>query len=165
MSTFSTTPRAGLPRVSGGDPWPPEGTVGQAVEWESREWVSAEAASGAAPSASESAVSDSAGIVDEPTEADVIESGAAEVRAPVTSDDAGSSVPEAGPGDVSAVGADDHGAAEPGAEDLGDSGLGIEDRGADEFGAEDSGAAVGGGVAAPLPPKSSTFRRDAVCRA
>ncbi|MGW9005023.1 cytochrome b/b6 domain-containing protein [Brevibacterium casei] len=150
MSTFSTTLRAGLPRVSGGDPWPPEGTVGQAVEWESREWVSAEAASGAAPSASESAVSDSAGIVDEPTEADVIESGAAEVRAPVTSDDAGSSVPEAGPGDVSAVGADDHGAAEPGAEDLGDSGLGIEDRGADEFGAEDSGAAVGGGVAAAV---------------
>ena len=127
MSTFSTTLRAGLPRVSGGDPWPPEGTVGQAVEWESREAVSTE-----------------------PTEADVIESGAAEVRAPVTSDDAGSSVPEAGPGDVSAVGADDHGAAEPGAEDLGDSGLATEDRGADEFGAEDSGAAVGGGVAAAV---------------
>ncbi|WP_144588545.1 cytochrome b/b6 domain-containing protein [Brevibacterium casei] len=150
MSTFSTTLRAGLPRVSGGDPWPPEGTVGQAVEWESREWVSAEGGA-AEPGLTESGATESGAaeaVSTEPAEADVIESGAAEVGAPVTSDDAGSSVPEAGPGDVSAVGADDHGAAEPGAEDLGGSGLGIEDRGADEFGAEDSGAAVGGGVAA-----------------
>lgn len=32
MATYSSSLRSGLPRVEGGDPWPPEGTIGEPVE-------------------------------------------------------------------------------------------------------------------------------------
>lgn len=38
MATYSSSLRSGLPRVEGGDPWPPEGTIGEPLE-EGASWL------------------------------------------------------------------------------------------------------------------------------
>src|SRR5699024_8980788 len=56
--TYSGSLRSGLPRVEGGDPWPPAGTIGEALD------------EGASPLAEELETGSSAEVVDEePTEA------------------------------------------------------------------------------------------------
>jgi thiosulfate reductase cytochrome b subunit len=58
MATYSGSLRSGLPRVEGGDPWPPAGTIGEALD------------EGASPLAEELETGSSAEVVDEePTEA------------------------------------------------------------------------------------------------
>src|SRR5699024_9123305 len=58
MATYSGSLRSGLPRVEGGDPWPPAGTIGEALD------------AGASPLAEELETGSSAEVVDEePTEA------------------------------------------------------------------------------------------------
>ena len=38
MATYSSSLRSGLPRVEGGDPWPPDGTIGEPLE-EGASWL------------------------------------------------------------------------------------------------------------------------------
>jgi thiosulfate reductase cytochrome b subunit len=58
MATYSGSLRSGLPRVEGGDPWPPAGTIGEALE------------EGASPLAEELETGSSAEVVaEEPSEA------------------------------------------------------------------------------------------------
>ena len=38
MATYSGSLRSGLPRVEGGDPWPPEGVIGEPLE-EGASWL------------------------------------------------------------------------------------------------------------------------------
>ena len=178
MATFSNTLRSGLPRVSGGDPWPPEGTVGQAVEWESREWVSAEA--GAAEPAG---AVDSAGGVDAGAPVDsagAVESGVAvdsgavtEVTAAETST-VGSVEPDAtgvepgldsGVDETVAVEADGGADVEVPAGASTDAGA-LSDAGASsDAGAQDvaagagAGAAVGAGAADSAPAAEVPLRR------
>src|SRR5699024_8029903 len=72
MATYSGSLRSGLPRVEGGDPWPPAGTIGEALE------------EGASPLAEELETGSSAeAVAEEPSEA-VADAEAADLAAEPT---------------------------------------------------------------------------------
>ena len=85
MATYSSSLRSGLPRVEGGDPWPPEGTIGEPLE-EGASWLPetsdteeldegspAEAAESDVTEAEESTGTEASGEAEEPVEDSVEE--------------------------------------------------------------------------------------------